>query len=70
MKTIIHKIKPNVITMNEVGLKKNKKVSIRGYDCFTRNRKNNENMGGVATAVINDEKSSTLKLSEGENKDE
>jgi hypothetical protein len=27
-------------------------------------------MGGVATAVINDEKSSTLKMSEGENRDE
>ena len=56
IKKIIHQIKPNAITMNEVGLKKNKKVAICGYDCYTRNRKNNENKGGVATEVIKDEK--------------
>ena len=56
--------------MNEVGLKKNKKVNIAGYNCYTRNRKNNESMGGVATAVVDEEKLSTLKICEGEDKDE
>ena len=56
--------------MNEVGLRKNKKVSLSGYNSFTRNRKTHENMGGVATAVIEEEKSSTIKIMEGEHKDE
>ena len=56
--------------MNEVGLRKDKKVALGGYNCYTRNRKTNESMGGVATAVIHDEKKSTLKILEGEHKDE
>ena len=47
MKNIIQQIKPNVITMNEVGLRQNKKLSMRGYECYMRNRKNNVYMGGV-----------------------
>ena len=47
-------MKPNVVTLNEVGLRKDKKVAIQGYNCYTRNRKTLENMGGVATAVIDD----------------
>ena len=70
VKNIISKIKPNVITMNEVGLRKNKKVSLAGYTCYTRNRQNNESMGGVATAVIDEENSSTIKTLEGNDKDE
>ena len=56
--------------MNEVGLKKNKKVSLGGYNSYTRNRKTHENMGGVATAIIDEEKATTIKILEGENKDE
>lgn len=56
--------------MNEVGLRKNKKVSLSGYNSFTRNRKTHENMGGVATSVIEEESLSTIKIMEGENKDE
>ena len=63
-------MKPNVIMMNEIGLRKNKKVSLSGYTSYTRNRKTHEIMGGVATAVIEDEKASTIKIMEGENKDE
>ena len=58
------------MTINEVGLRKDKRVSLQGYNCYTRNRKTNEKMGGVATAVIDDEKTTTLKMIEGENKDE
>ena len=67
---IVNILRPNVVTMNEVGLRKDKKVALGGYNCYTRNRKTNESMGGVATAVINEEKMSTLKILEGENKDE
>ena len=70
LKNIINQIRPNVVTINEVGLRKDKKVALLGFNCYTRNRKTNENMGGVATAVVEDEKSSTLKMLEGENKDE
>ena len=70
MKNIISKIKPNVITINEVGLRKNKKISIGGYTCYTRNRQNNESMGGVATAVVNEETPTTIKTFEGDNEDE
>ena len=70
MKNIIQTVQPNVITMNEVGYRQNKKLLIPGYECYTRNRKNNEYMGGVATAIVNDEKSTTLKILEGDNKDE
>ena len=70
LKTILNRIKPNVVTINEVGLRKDKRVSLQGYNCYTRNRKTNENMGGVATAVIDDEKTTTLKMIEGDNKDE
>ena len=48
-------MKPNIVTINEVGFRKDKKVSISGYSSYTRNRKNNENMGGVATAIVNEE---------------
>ena len=57
-------MKPNVVTINEVGLRKDKKLSLKGYNCYTRNRKTLENMGGVATAVIDDEKHTTLKIIE------
>ena len=59
-----------MVTINDVGLRKDKKVSLNGYNCYTRNRKTDQNMGGVATAVVDAEKSSTLKIVEGENKDE
>ena len=55
LKSIINQMKPNIVTMNEVDFRKDKKVSISGYSSYTRNRKNNENMGGVATAIVNEE---------------
>ena len=70
LKNILNVLKPNVVTINEVALRKDKKVSLAGYNSYTRNRKTNENMGGVATAVVDAEKAFTLKMLEGENKDE
>ena len=65
MKNIISKIIPNVITINEVGLKGNKKCSIQGYNTYTRNRQL-LSMGGIATAIKNDESQFCLKVDEGE----
>ena len=69
MKNIISKVIPNVITINEVGLKGNKKCSIQGYNTYTRNLQL-LSMGGIATAIKNDESQFCLKVDEGENNDE
>ena len=40
MNNILSVINPNVVTLNEVGLRGNNKCSIQGFNTFTRNRKN------------------------------
>ena len=50
-------------------LKGNKKCSIQGYNTYTRNRQL-LSMGGIATAIKNDESQFCLKVDEGENNDE
>ena len=67
---IIGQVKPNVITLNETGLRKKKKISISNYESFTRNRKNGKIMGGIATAVMNEEKDCILQTKEGTGNDE
>jgi hypothetical protein len=68
IKHIVKQLSPNVITLNEVGLRGNKKCIIQGYDTFTRNRKY-QNMGGIATGIRKDESQFCLKVEEGENDD-
>ena len=67
--SIIKGVNPNLVTINEVGFKKNKKLNLPGYVSYNRNRQT-EAMGGVATCVRNDEKVHALKTDEGEDKDE
>ena len=55
---------PNIITLNEINLRKNKKLDIEGYKCFNKNRVNG-NMGGVATLVAEKDYEEALKMSEG-----
>ena len=43
---------------------------MKGYNTSLRNRKNHKKMGGVCTAVRNEWKPHTVKISEGENEDE
>ena len=69
LNNIISVINPNVITLNEVGLRGKKKCSITGYNTYTRNRKQHS-MGGIATGVRKDESKFCLKIDEGENNDE
>ena len=69
LKIILNKINPSAVILNEVGLRGNKKCSIQGYRSYTRNRKN-QNMGGIATAIRNDESKFCLKVDEGKNNDE
>ena len=67
--SIINGINPSIITINELGYKKDKKLTIPGYHCYNRNR-TSENMGGVATAIKESEKMFAIKTAEGLEKDE
>ena len=67
--SIIKGVNPNLITLNEVGFKKNKKLNIPGYLSYNINRQI-ESMGGVATCIRDGEKTYALKTEEGEEKDE
>ena len=58
-----------MITLNEINLRKNKKLAIQGYTGFNRNRKNGH-MGGVATYVADDDVDKVLKVSEGKDGNE
>ena len=48
---IVAALNPSVITLNETNLKGKKKLKVMGYKSFSRNRENG-NMGGVATAIV------------------
>jgi exonuclease III len=67
--SIINGVNPNLVTINELGYKKDKKLSIPGYLCYNRNRAC-QNMGGVATAIRKDEQIYSLKVDEGIDNDE
>ena len=58
--SILNGVNPNVITINELGFKKNKRLTIPGYYCYNRNR-TSENMGGIATAIKENEKQYAIK---------
>ena len=60
---------PSMICLSELNLKKNKKLKIKGYKCYNKNRQD-RNMGGVATCVAEADEGETLKISEGDNENE
>ena len=55
---------PDIVTLNEINLRNNKKVELERYKCISKNRKEG-NMGGVATYVLDKDAGQTLKVSEG-----
>ena len=67
--SIINGVNLNIVTINELGYKKDKRLSIPGYHCYNRNRIS-QNMGGVATVIRNDEQMFAIKVDEGLDKDE
>ena len=69
LNNIINVLRPNAITLNEVGLRGKKKCSINGYNTYTRNRQQ-QSMGGIATSIRSDESQFCLKVDEGEINDE
>ena len=66
---ILETVRPNVVTLNETLYFNNKKLNIEGYTTYNKNRQNN-NGGGVATAVILDDSKHALKVKEGIEGDE
>ena len=67
--SIVNLVQPNVITLNETFLKKNKKPRIYGYFSYAHNR-SNKSMGGVATCIANKEIANTVSMKYGEGDDE
>ena len=67
--SIVNLVQPNVITLNETFLKKNKKPRIYGYFSYAHNR-SNKSMGGVATCIANKEIANTVSMKYGEDNDE
>ena len=63
-------IQPNVITLNETGLRKRQKLTLSNFKAFNRNRSNGKIMGGVATAVNDKEKDFVVQTKEGIENDE
>ena len=69
MDNIAKALAPNVICLNEHGLKGTKKPQLKGYKSFSRNR-TSLSMGGVSTSVRNDEYKDAVKIKEGLENDE
>ena len=62
--TVLDDIKPNVICLNEHGLRNRQKMVIDNYNSYNRNRQNSA-MGGVSISVFNNESKFCVKTSEG-----
>ena len=69
IETIADSLLPDVITLNEINLKKNKLLQLKGYKSFNRNRVNG-NMGGISTSVSNADVESFLKVTDGDDDNE
>ena len=66
---IVSRVKPDVVNLNETGLRGNNKVKLEGFHSFSRNRVSKA-MGGVATSVAEDLQQRTIKVGEGVEDDE
>ena len=65
----MNKVNPDVVTLNEHGVKNKKKIIIPGFITYSRNR-TNQNMGGVSTSISEKDRCSVIKVCEGSNQDE
>ena len=63
IKKIIDKKKPDIMLFNETALKGKRKIKLKGYLSFCRNREKVK--GGVGTVVANYLQSNTVKVAEG-----
>ena len=70
LNSILSQLKPNLVTLNETGLRNRQKISLSNYKSFNRNRCDGQRMGGVSTSVTDDDKMYAIKVTEGLEKDE
>ena len=68
LQSIVNTLESDIVVINETNLKKNDKLKLEGFKCFSRNRQNAA-MGGVATCVKDEHSSNTLKVSTGDNEE-
>ena len=64
LNSILGTLRPDVVTLNETHYKHNRKVKIKGYKTFQKNRAYKSG-GGIATLVDNKHKNKTVLVSKG-----
>ena len=64
IESIVSNMKVQELTLNEINLRKNRKLIVRGFKSFNRNREEGH-MGGVATCVAEVDSDQVLKVTEG-----
>ena len=70
LEKVVKHIKPSIIVLNETQLQGNAKVQLASYTSWSRNRREQEKGGGVATCVSREYKDSVVGIGEGSGDDE
>ena len=66
---LIDRVQPDYVNINETQLRGDNKVQIKGYNCFSKNRKEMSG-GGICSAVVSSLKEHTVRVVEGGDEDE
>ena len=66
---VINSVQPDYVNVNETQLRGENKVHIKGYNCFSKNRKDMAG-GGICSAVVGSLKEQTVRVVEGGEEDE
>ena len=66
---LLGNVQPDYVNINETQLRGENKVHIKGYNCFSKNRKEMAG-GGICSAVVNRMKDHTVRIMEGGDDDE
>lgn len=69
LESIVRKVSPAILTINETHLSFKQKPSIKNYVSYDRNR-TNEAMGGISTLVRSKDKDYFVRICEGDQNDE
>ena len=67
--TVNNLVKPDILSLNEHGIRGKNKIKIDNFHSFNKNRVN-KTMGGVSISVPEDKLSNFMKVKEGEGTDE
>ena len=66
---VINSVQPDYVNINETQSRGENKVHIKGYNCFSKNRKEMAG-GGICSAVVGSLKEQTVRVGEGGDEDE